>query len=208
MSIVIHEVEKGIGELVEAVKGDDFERINNFITHLSELIDSLESLLRKSRVKQEKASLLIRQVCFNLELRLNRANINVEQNIDHGDFEVRCSRRLIVGTLMNLLDNSIWWLDNRWGDVSGKKYIYIGTSFDLSAGPAIVVADNGPGFIDPLELLVEPFVSRKPDGIGLGLYIANEVMKVHSGSWHFRRQAISVYLKKYDGAVIALVFGG
>jgi len=111
---------------------------------------------------------------------------------------------------MNLIDNSIWWLDNKWGPRSkaGVKKIYIGTSRDFSEGPAIVVADNGPGFSDPPEYLVEPFMSRKPDGMGLGLHLADQVMKVQGGKLLFPDADDVTLPADYDGAIVALVFGG
>jgi len=38
------------------------------------------------------------------------------------------------------------------------------------------VSDNGNGLQDPFELLIEPYYSRKSDGLGLGLYLVNEIM--------------------------------
>jgi len=77
-----------------------------------------------------------------------------------------------------LIDNSIYWLENKG---ASDKQIYVGTTFQLSGNPTLVVADNGPGFQDAPEYLVEPFFTRKPDGMGLGLHLANEVAKVHGG---------------------------
>ncbi len=66
---------------------------------------------------------------------------------------------------MNLIDNSIYWLESRGAP---DKQLYIGTSFDLGTGPAIVVADNGPGFQDTPEYLTEAFFTRKNGRDGLG----------------------------------------
>ena len=105
--------------------------------------------------------------------------------------------------MMNLIDNSIYWLDQKGGD---KAAVYIGPSREFSEGPAIVVADNGPGFRDSPGLLVEPFISNKPDGMGLGLHLADEVMKAHGGRLHFPVQGEVDLPPGIDGAVVALVF--
>jgi C4-dicarboxylate-specific signal transduction histidine kinase len=104
---------------------------------------------------------------------------------------------------MNLIDNSIYWLENKGDPV---KRIYIGTTTELDGGPALVVADNGPGFIDPPEYLVEPFFSRKPDGMGLGLHIANEVMKIHKGRLYFPDSSELSLPKGLTRAIVALQF--
>jgi signal transduction histidine kinase len=207
LSTVIHEVEKGIEELVKAVEEDQATpRVKDLAKHLSELVEGFAFLIRRSGMSREKASALIKQARFNTELRLKVHNIEATVDIDQGDFEVKCSRRLTVATLMNLIDNSIWWLDNKWGDLQNKKRIYIGISKEFKEGPAIVVADNGPGFIDPPEYLVQPFISRKPDGMGLGLHIAEQVMKGQEGRLGFPEVGDLSLPKGFDGAVVALIF--
>lgn len=70
-----------------------------------------------------------------------------------------------------------------------------------------MVADNGPGFIDPPEYLVRPFFSRKPDGMGLGLHLASEVAKLHGGTLEFPDRGDLGLPKGFDGAIVAIVFG-
>jgi nitrogen-specific signal transduction histidine kinase len=72
--------------------------------------------------------------------------------------------------------------------------------------PTILVADNGPGFMDPPETLVQPFFSRKPDGMGLGLHIANEVAKLHNGRLLFPEQGDVKLPQQFMGAVVAIQF--
>jgi len=46
----------------------------------------------------------------------------------------------------------------------------------------LVVSDNGPGFEDDdLSLLTLPFFTRKPKGMGLGLYIADRIANMNNG---------------------------
>jgi hypothetical protein len=126
LSVVIHEVEKGVAELVLAVEGDKAtNRIRALAKHLAELIEGFSALVRRSGVSTERASSLISQALFNLELRLKVHKIEVVKRPRRGDFDVKCSRRLVISTIMNLIDNSIWWLDNKWGDQAGKKKILI-----------------------------------------------------------------------------------
>ena len=206
LAIVIHEVEKGIDELKRAVERDvSIERIRELANHLSELVDGLTYLTRRSGRSVEPASRLVRQALFNTEYRLRYHSIRVENGFTAGgkDFEIRCTRRLLIATLMNLIDNSIYWLDQKKPD---DATVYIGPSWEFSGGPAIVLADNGPGFGDPPDILVEPFISNKPDGMGLGLHLADEVMKAHGGRLHFPEPGEIDLPQGIDGAVVALVF--
>lgn len=208
LATVIHEVEKGVDELKHAVEEEQpSQRIVTLAKHVADLIEGFGSLMRKSAATREKASDLISQAIFNTQLRLKVHKIKPVFNESQDDFEIKCSRRLIIATLMNLIDNSIWWLDNKYGEAENVKRIYISTSKELKDGPAIIVADNGPGFLDPPEYLIEPFISRKPDGMGLGLHIADQVMRVQSGRLMFPEPGDLSLPEGFNGAIVALVFG-
>lgn len=207
LSVVIHEVEKGVAELLLAVEGDKAtNRVRALAKHLAELIEGYGALVRRSGIGGERITSLISKALFNVELRLRVHKIEVVRRSRLNDFEVKCSRRLVISTIMNLIDNSIWWLDNKWGDQARKKVILIEPVSDLDGHRAIVVADNGPGFIDPPEFLIEPFISRKPDGMGLGLHIASEVMKAQGGALVFPDKGDIDLPKEFHGAVVALSF--
>ncbi len=209
LMVVIHEVDKGIQELLRAIEKERASpRVVKLAKHIADLVEGLGALARGSENKREKASELITLARFNTELRLKAHNIEVTLRAG-GDFETKCSPRLIVSTLMNLIDNSIWWLDNKWGKdkADDRKRIYIATSREFQAGPAIVVADNGPGFADPPEYLTQPFFTRKPNGMGLGLHLADQVMKAQGGRLEFPDRGDVQLPSGIDGAVVALVFG-
>jgi len=208
LSVVIHEVEKGIDELVRAVKEEQVStRIQLLAKHIADLVEGFASLIRKSGQSLEKAGSLISQALFNTDLRLKAHKVSQTVDYENCNFQIKCSRRLIISTLMNLIDNSIWWLNNKWGKDANNKRIYIGTTNEFSYGPAIVVADNGPGFYDPPEYLIEPFISRKPDGMGLGLHLADQVLKGHGGRLIFPDPDDISLPSGFDGAVVAMVFG-
>lgn len=207
LTTVIHEVEKIIKELLKALKANaPRERVTGMVQHLSQMVDGLGFLVKKSGRKTEAASVLIKQALFNTEYRLKahkvRAWDGIKQEGDP-DFSVKCVRRLIVSTLSNLFDNAIYWLENKG---AARKHLYIGTTFELADKPSLVVADNGPGLTDPPEYVVEPFFSRKPDGMGLGLHLANEVAKVHGGRLLFPEKGDVTLPDVFTGAVIALQF--
>ncbi len=206
LTTVIHEIEKIIKELLLVTrKGTDKSRIRSLTQHLAKMVDGLAFLTRKSGASREKASTLIRQALFNTEYRLSAHKISVVRGPEGRghDFSVKCTRRLIISTLMNLIDNSIYWLERKG---ARNKQIYLGTSFDLDEKPTIVVADNGPGFVDPHEYVVEQFFTRKPDGMGLGLHIANEVAKLHEGRLLFPDRSELSLPRQFTGAIVAFQF--
>ena len=207
LTTVIHEVEKIIKELLTAHKQRaSRQTIVDLVHQLGEMVDGLGFLIRTSGSATVKASILIAQALFNTEHRLKAHRIRATNGVtqENGpEFSVKCARRLIVATLSNLIDNSIYWLENQGAP---DRQIYLGTTFEFAGKPALVVADNGPGFTDAPEYLVEPFFSRKPDGMGLGLHLANEVAKVHGGRLVFPDENEITLPKQFTGAVVALEF--
>ena len=92
---------------------------------------------------------------------------------------------------MNLIDNSIYWLDQKeYRKIENKeefaKKIYINVNVETNY-INIIFADNGTGFLLPTEEITEPFVTGKKNGagMGLGLHIASEVLSAQGGKISF-----------------------
>jgi signal transduction histidine kinase len=82
--------------------------------------------------------------------------------------------------IANLLTNAV--------EAAGEGGTVV-VSLTCSLHQAIIqVSDSGPGPPAPLaDRLFEPFVSGKPDGIGLGLAVARRLVEAHGGSIHWCR---------------------
>ncbi len=188
----------------------DIEKVRALATHLQELIVGLGYLTRKSGRKRETASTLVKQALFNINFRLRAHKIEIVLKLTEGDFTVRATRRLLVATIMNILDNSIYWSDvaaiPRRGVPGREKRIYIGFRADLGDGPSIVMADNGFGFTDEPAVLTQAMVSRKPDGMGIGLHLADQILRAHGGHLLFPEAADAGIPPGFAGAVVALQF--
>lgn len=185
MSVVIHEVEKIILEVSKVLKSENAsERAMSLVKHLSNLIDGYSSIIRKSSQSTEDLKETIDQSLINMEFRLSSHKIAIIKHFRNykGKTKFKIARSLFVASLMNVLDNSIYWLEK--ADRKAKK-IFIDISDEEDGFINIVVADNGTGFLLPTEEITEPFVSAKPDGIGLGLHIASEIMLAQKGKLWF-----------------------
>ena len=205
MTVVVHEVEKGIKELNRALdRRASRKRLLELGLHLAEVIESLGYVARRSDQTTERASELVSVALRTIDYRFSHHGVKVENGFDKDDdFKVRGKRRLIVGTLLNLFDNAIYWLAAK---NPSRKCLYVGPTREMGNGAGILVADNGPGFLDPPDFLVQPFATRKGDGMGLGLYIANEVMRAHGGWLLFPSSGEVDLPGRYHGACVVLLF--
>lgn len=205
MGIMLHGAEKLLEELREAATlRANPARIRELVDLLYRAMRPVTNLLKNPGVAKTSASNLIKEAIFSAELRLKRHDITLVNGLTLGcpDFRVQASKQMVVASINNLIDNSIHWLEIK---DPPQKFIYIGTTTDLEEGPAIVVADNGPGFgNDTPEDLVEPFFSRRSGGMGLGLYIVNEVMRVHKGKLLFPDSGELELPIAHPGAIVAL----
>ncbi len=88
-----------------------------------------------------------------------------------------------------------------------NRRLFLGVTRDFGDGLAIVVADNGVGFQgDAPDYLVRPFFTRKPDGIGLGLYYSNLAMELNGGRLAFPLRSEVGVPAEFDGAIVAMIF--
>jgi len=204
---MLHGAEKVLEELREAARrGTGMERIRDLVDRLYRAMRPITNLLKNPGPSKTSAATLIREAIFSTELRLKRHGIELISGADmvSTDFKLRGSKQMLIASLTNLIDNSIHWLEAK---SPKRKLLYIGATTGLEGGPAIVVADNGPGFgNDAAEDLVTPFFSRRSGGMGLGLYIVSEVMRVNGGQLIFPGHGEVELPRGLDGAVVVLQF--
>lgn len=108
--------------------------------------------------------------------RLRAAGIALDVTVENPAARVHADRVRLEQVLVNLLQNAA---DAVQG--SAAPCVALHAHGD---GPILIdVADNGPGV--PIELvpqLFTPFVTGRPDGLGLGLAIASDIMAEFGGS--------------------------
>lgn len=216
LAVVFHEVERGVRTLHRAIQNREaLKNVEQQSEALMGLLDGFATLLRRDDGAMHSAKAAVDRARRNNALRFPIHRTRFEAPILEealGDFEARMSFGLTVGAIGNLIDNSLYWVRVRWPELPKKneqspRKIYAGITRDLEEGPAIIIADSGPGLSDSPERVVTPFYTRKPDGMGLGLYYVNMVMQLNHGALRFLQPGDVDLPSGYDGAVVALVFG-
>ena len=214
LAVIFHEVERGVRALHQViVEGKDMAGAARQAQELMRVLDGFSTLLRRDSTRRHSARKLVAAAHrFNLlRFRHHRIRQLGAWLDEDAGFEASFSFGLVLGALNNLIDNALYWLRVKWPDVAAdgeqsERRLFVGMSHDLDEGPAIVVADNAVGLQDDPELLVRPFFTRKPHGMGLGLYYANLAMELSGGRLAFPARGEVEVPEECGGAVVAMVF--
>lgn len=213
LAIVFHEIEQGVRVLHDAIEaGGDLGAVQIQARELVRILDGFTELLKKGEQRPNSIKNLVRRARDINRVRFRNHQVQLLCPVLEDSFldvERSFSFGLLLGALNNLLDNAFYWLQVRWPESADdlQRKIYINVEKDFPEGPAIIIADNGPGFQDDPERLTRPFFSRRPDGMGVGLYYANMVMELNGGRLVFPDADEANVPEGFDGAVIALIFG-
>lgn len=207
LSIAIHEMEKIIQELIKATDFDKAsKRISELVLRLAQLVEGYSTLVKGKDKKAQNIQSIINAALFNVEYRLKTHNFEIidRYSKSEGNTMVNCAKNLIISVIVNIIDNSLWWAE--YNKIENKK-ICIAITREIPNHTTIIIADNGLGFSLPTEDIVKPFISDRPESMGLGLYLANEIMKSHEGNLIFPDfNDISLPEEFKRGAIVGLAF--
>ena len=213
LAIIFHEVEHGVRALCDQIEaGGEYEAVRTRARELAGILEGFADLLRKGKRGPNSLKRLIRRVRDINRVRFRKHHVRlVCPALEDGAPDVKSSFvfGLALGALNNLLDNAFYWLRVRWPEENINppgRAIHLSINLDIADGPAIVIADTGPGLVDTPDELIRPFFSRRPEGMGLGLYYANLVMELGDGRLAFPDRGEADVPEEFNGAVLALIF--
>lgn len=206
-SFAMHEIEKLIPRMRESVRSSpvDIISLRNQVNELEDYTGGILSIMRKGGIRSIDLLESLEQAISNYNTRLRSRQIEVSINIDPSISQIRCDKRLFIVIIMNLIDNSLYWLDSVTKPFKGIYFI----AKPIVNGVSILVVDNGPGFKDSIEDIVSPFFTRKHNGIGIGMYLIDTVM-LQFGKLNIiydKNDLINRGIPdQYDGAAVELIF--
>jgi PAS domain S-box-containing protein len=147
----------------------------------SEVFDTTRALFRRADQKREPTAVneIVLDVLQLMREELTGHGVATETELAPGLQRVDGHRSQLRQVIFNLIHNAIESMDNT---MDRSRVLRVITD---SQGPdAIVVAveDSGPG-INPrrLENIFDPFITTKPNGMGLGLAICRMIVERHGG---------------------------
>lgn len=167
-------------EYLETKSPDDLAEVESIVQgtvknakDFVELFDKISPLAaaKRGNKKHEKIYDCIQDSIKLFTGKISSLNISIKINVDKE--ATMLSWRQDIGIIFsNLIENSIYWLENH----DGSRCITIELNYENSK-PVINYYDNGPG-IDSASIasgsIFEPGYTKKVNGTGLGLSIAGE----------------------------------
>jgi PAS domain S-box-containing protein len=153
----------------------------NDCNRVSEVFDTIRALFRRADQKREPTVVneIVLDVLQSMREELKDHGITTETELAPELQRVDGHQNQLRQVISNLIHNAIESMDNT---ADRRRVLRVTTK---SQGPdAIIVAveDSGPG-ISPrgLDSVFDPFITTKPDGMGLGLAICRMIVERHDG---------------------------
>ena len=189
---------KGSAQILKSKYSDDFSK--KFLKIIEDETDRLNEIVTKILTPAKKPSFAY----FNLHETLQRVlaltnaeandNLNIERDYDPSIPEIYGDKNLFIQAVINIVRNAL----QACSDFSETPQLGIKTHItyrqpingNIHATLAeIEISDNGPGIDSELhDQIFFPMVSSKESGSGIGLSIAQDIIRIHSGAISFDRK--------------------
>ncbi len=161
---------------------DPLRRASEQAQRAGEVIRRLREFTRKREPQLSLVAVpdLVGEVVRFAEFHAAHAGVRVALDLP-GDLPAVLVDRIQIGqVLLNLIHNGI---DAMRGTPPKRRLLSIRARAAGSASVELAVRDSGPGLSqETLEHLFEPFMTTKPDGMGIGLSISRTIVEAHGGS--------------------------
>jgi|GEM_PF-2591043 len=143
------------------------------LRRLATFLEPLTKASRQKKVELDVAEELKTVALHYPEITSNNIHFEIHTVPQNSYLKVRTNRGLLLQVFDNLFANSLYWLNIK-NILDPKIVVQIN-----SEAKTVIFEDNGPG-IDPnlVSPIFEPFISTKPNGRGLGLFIVRELLEL------------------------------
>jgi signal transduction histidine kinase len=150
--------------------------LRGMLSFIETNLKDIQLLFKSSKQRRRDLRVLdsVHKVVPLFDSLLKKSNIKLDiRETGDGPLVAKTTDSVLLQVLLNLIDNSIYWLQ-----AIGRKDKRILIQLDGSHG-TLIVSDNGPGIRKEDEKFIfEPFFSGKgEEGRGLGLYIARQLLE-------------------------------
>ena len=151
------------------------------VDDIKRMVDEFSSFARMPKARPARDDLVdcVRQAVFLM--RVGRADVAFEEHLPDEPLFVEFDRRLVSQALTNVLKNATEGID-ALGEEREEGRVVVTLRVDGSGFAEIDISDNGKGFpSEDRHRLIEPYVTTRAEGTGLGLPIVVKIFEDHGG---------------------------
>jgi len=144
-----------------------------------DVIHRMRDFVRRGASQREPASLskLVEEASALALIGEKERQVDVRLSLDPAADNVFADRVQIQQVLLNLIRNGIDAMEDQ-----PRRELVISSDLTEEGVAQVSVADSGGGIADDvLEKLFQPFMTTKPQGMGVGLSISRSIIEAHGG---------------------------
>ena len=152
------------------------------VDDIKRMVDEFSSFARmpKARLEEDDLGECVRQVLFLM--RVGYPDIAFSDHLPEVPLRARFDRRLISQALTNVIKNAVEGIVAEAEIRSEKGRVEVTLAASADGFADISVTDNGRGFPrEGRQRLLEPYMTTRAEGTGLGLPIVAKILEDHSG---------------------------
>ena len=156
------------------------EEIADIALSAGEVVKRLRSFARRAESPRTACRIeeIVEEALGLVAVEMRRARVTVETSFSAASPPIQVDRVQIQQVLVNLLSNAVEAMQTSPADM---RRITIRTSLRDEA-VEVVVSDRGVGLPPGSETKIfEPYVTTKPEGLGMGLSIVRTIVEAHGG---------------------------
>jgi len=169
----VNQIHENGKKIVSQLRGH-FKTILTQSDVLATLFRKIEPFGGRRRGRPERISLerVIHDAFSVLDKEIEQVGVEVDLPTTYT--EVTVDQAEIQEVIVNLLNNSLYWLKQVPKD---SRFITVKIKREEEYELEIIFSDSGPGIEEEYQdMIFDPYVSTKPSGVGLGLTIAGEIV--------------------------------
>jgi len=172
------------------------QRVVDDGTRAGEVVRRIRSLLQRQVPERSALDVndIIRDTLALTRSELARHDVSVRAELADNLPSVVGDRVGLEQVLVNLILNG---MDAMKGVAESSRALTVRSRVDGHAGVTIEVQDSGVGLApEQIGRIFEPFVSTKPDGLGMGLAISRSIVEAHGGRlWATPNDGVGVTMR-------------
>ena len=193
VSMLVHEVNQPLTAMDNYINAchrlltsGKHEQVQSALTQLANQTDRARQIVQRirefvkkgeSRMRAEHLPQIIEEIINLTETSVRHDGLRITTHLDPKASAAEIDKVQVHQVIFNLLRNSIEAMQGQ-----PKRELAVTTKPTESGMLEISVADIGPGLPDEVRSkLFQPFITTKPNGMGIGLSVCRDIVETHGG---------------------------